>query len=159
MTEIISMDRAKRGGTGASTARPRPAAPADRRVYVLFTDVEGTLRAVRVATRFAPAFGGHVTVVHFRPLDFGAQLDAPAGISAAETETFRERLAAESGEVDVTVCVCRDARRALPSVLDPHSLVVVGGQHRWWPTGAERWRRRLEAAGHLVVFADEAVCG
>ena len=159
MTEIIPNGRLGTSPARGETLGPRPTAPSRRRVYVLFTDIEGTLRAVGVARRFAPAFGGHVTVVHFRPLDFAAPLDAPSGISPTETDEFRERVAAEGCEVDVEVCVCRNARRALTSVLDPHALVVVGGHHRWWPTGAERWRRRLEAAGHMVVFADEAVCG
>lgn len=159
MTEITLIDSSRTGPARGETLGPRPTAQSRRRVYVLFTDIEGTLRAVGVARRFAPAFGGHVTVVHFRPLDFAAPLDAPSGISPAETDEFRERVAAEGCEVDVEVCVCRNARRALTSVLDPHALVVVGGHHRWWPTVAERWRRRLEAAGHMVVFADEAVCG
>lgn len=159
MTEIIPIDRPRAGRATGDTPPTPQAAPTRGRVYVVFTDIEGTLRAVRVARRLAPAFGGRVTVVHFRPLDFGAPLDAPAGISPAETEGFRARLEAEGLDVDVNVCVCRDARRALPTVIDAQSLVVVGGHRRWWPTGADRWRRILEAAGRLVVFVDEAVCG
>lgn len=158
MTEVISIDgpRADRdvaAGSRRAWAEPR------RGLFVLFTEAESTLHAVRAARRFAPAFGGRITVVHFRPLDFAAPLDAPSGVSPAETEAFRERLAEEGDDVEVTVCVCRDARRALPSVIGAHSLVVVGGHHRWWPTGADRWRRRLEASGHLVVFVDEAANG
>jgi hypothetical protein len=40
-------------------------------------------------------------------------------------------------------------------VLERPSLVVVGRHRRWWPTMADRWRRTLEAAGHLVVVVDE----
>lgn len=156
MTEIIPIAR---GGTlGNAGGRPgrEQARSAPRRVYVLFTDLEETLGAVRVARRLAPAFDGRVTVVHFRALDFGASLDAPAGISPAETEAFRERLEAEGCEVDVNVCVCRNARRALPAVIDAHSLVVVGGQHRWWPTPSDRWRRTLEEEGYAVVSVNQA---
>jgi hypothetical protein len=130
-------------------------------VYVLFTDVEGTLRAVRAARGLVPAAGGPVIVVHMRPLDFGAPLDDPPGVSPAETDGFCDRLRAEDleGRVEVQVCVCRDARRALPKVIRPHSIVLIGGHHRWWPTGADRWRRRLETSGHLVVFVDEAARG
>ncbi len=157
MTEIIPITRARSGRTTGEATGPGQVTPAPRRVYVVFTDIEDTLNAVTAARRFVPAFGGHLTVVHFRPLDFGAPLDAPAGISPAESEAFRERLEAEGGEVDVNVCVCRDARRALPSVIDPHSLVVVGGRHRWWPTAADRWRRMLEHEGYVVVFVNDAI--
>lgn len=163
MSQIIPIDITSSGPRGAAAdAAPRPARPAgNRRVYVLFTDVEGTLRAVRAARDLVPPPDGRVTVVHLRPLDFGAPLDDPPGISPAETDAFCDRLGDEGldGAVDVRVCVCRDARLALTSVIDPHSLVLVGGHHRWWPTGADRWRRRLETAGHLVVFVDEAPRG
>jgi hypothetical protein len=157
MTEIIPLDRSKTGPAAGQTPRRRPTESSRRQVYVLFTDIDGTLSAVRVAARFALAFGGHVTVVHFRPLDFVVPLDAPTGISPAETEAFRERLSAEGCDVDITVCACRDARRALPAVIDAHSLVVVGGHRRWWPTGADRWRRRLEEDGYVVTFVNEAI--
>ncbi len=151
MTETISIERDRGGRTRGEAAYPPQIEPVFRRVYVVFTDVEGTLRAVRAAGRLAPACGGRVTLVHFRPLDFGTPLDRPAGISPAESKTFLELLAREGCDVDVAVCVCRDARRALPSVIDRHSLVLVGGHHHWWRTGADRWRRTLEQAGYVVV--------
>ena len=159
MTEIIPIDRPKAGRAVGRTIGRTPLPLSGRQVYVLFTDVEETLHAVEVACRLARAFGGRVSVVHFRPLDFGVPLEAPAGISPAETEAFRERLSAACGEADVTVtvCVCRDARRALPTVIDAHSLVVVGGHRRWWPTRSHRWQRVLEQAGYVVAFVDDAV--
>ncbi len=161
MTEIIPIESARNGRAGGET-RPAPAAPSSQRVYVVFTDIEGTLNAVRVARRLVLASGGRVIVVHFRPLDFGAPLDAPAGISPVQTEEFRERLEQGGGEVDVSVCLCRDARQALPTVLGAHSLVVVGGRRHWWRTAAERWRRTLEQAGYAVVVVtgtnDRGLC-
>ena len=44
----------------------------------------------------------------------------------------------------------------------PHSIVLVGGRHRPWPTASERLHRRLEDAGHFVVFVDalmHSACG
>lgn len=158
MTEIIPIARARTGGPAAGRAGREQARSAPRRVYVLFTEIEETLGAVRVGRRLADAIAGRVTVVHFRPVDFAAPIDSPSGRSPAETDAFRARLEAEGCDVDVRVCLCRDARRALPLVFEDHSLVVVGGRHRWWPTPADRWRRTLEAAGHLVVFVDGDAC-
>lgn len=158
MTEIIPIADS-RIGRSVGRRPGRQQVPSSRqRVYVLFTDLEETLGAIRVAKRLADALAGRVTVVHFRPVDFGAPIDSPSGRSPAETDAFRERLEAEGCDVDVRVCLCRDARRTLPMVFDDHSLVVVGGHHRWWPTAADRWRRTLEAAGHLVVFVDGDAC-
>jgi hypothetical protein len=98
--------------------------------------------------------GVPVTVVHFRTVPFALPVDEPTGVSPAETEAFLERLRAEGVNARVRVYLCRDERRAIPFAFKPHSLIVMSGQHRWWPTHAERWRRVLEAAGHFVVLVD-----
>jgi hypothetical protein len=124
-------------------------------VYVLFTSIDETIRAVEVACRLATALHGGVTVLHFRPVDFGAPVDSPGGVSPAESEAFRRRLEAIDCPATVRVCLCRNARTALPAVLRERALVVIGRHRRWWPTAADRWRRTLEAAGHYVVVADD----
>lgn len=153
MTEIIPLDRAR--GARANPDAQNRRTDSRRAIYVVFTDIENTLRAVRLAARLAPAFGDRVVVVHFRPLDFGAPIEAPGGISPAETESFRQRLAEPGCDVEISVCVCRDARQALPSVIDAHALVLVGGRRHWWRTAAERWRRTLERAGYAVVVVTD----
>ena len=152
MTEIIPITRTRTGGATSAAPGPEPTTWAPRQVYVVFTDLDETLLAVRVAKRLASAIGGGVTVVHFRPIGFGAPLEHPAGSSPVETDAFRARLAAEDCDARVCVCLCRDARQAIRSVFDGHSLIVIGGRRRWWPTPSDRWRRMLEALGYLVVF-------
>jgi hypothetical protein len=39
-------------------------------------------------------------------------------------------------------------------VLDTQSPVVIAGQHHWWPTREQRLARKLQAAGHQVVFTE-----
>jgi|BarGraNGADG00312_2_1021985.scaffolds.fasta_scaffold28195_3 hypothetical protein len=126
-------------------------------VYVIFTSIDETLRAVRVARRLARAMRSGVTIVHFRPIGFGAPLEEPAGLSPVETDAFKARLEAEDCDARIRVCVCRDARQAIPSVLQEHSLIVIGGRRRWWPTPSDRWRRTLEGQGYLVVLVDETL--
>jgi hypothetical protein len=141
----------------AATARIPPPAPQQgiERVYVLFTSIDETLGAVRVASRLAKALGRRLIVVHARAVAFAAPLETPSGLSPVETEAFRTRLEAEDCEAEVRVCLCRDAHGIVPALLDRPSLVVLGRHRRWWPTRADRWRRELEAAGHLVVVVDE----
>jgi hypothetical protein len=123
-------------------------------VYVVFTSIEGTLAAVRVAGGFAKALGVPVKLIHFRTVPYALSVDEPTGMSAVETDAFVTRLRAEGLDTRVRVYLCRDRRRAVPLAFKPHSLIVVAGQRSWWPTGSERWRRTLEAAGHFVVFVD-----
>ena len=157
MTEIVPLTRARTRGHSSSRPRLAPATDALRQVYVVFTEPEETLRAVRVAGQLAGAIGAGVTVIHFRAIGFGAPLDHPAGLSPVETETFKARLAAEAGGAFARVCLCRDAREAVRSVLDRRSLIVIAGRRRWWPTPANRWRRTLEDEGYAVVFLNDAI--
>jgi hypothetical protein len=42
----------------------------------------------------------------------------------------------------------------LTAVLDPNSLVVVGGRKRFWPTQEELLAKTLRRQGHEVIFAE-----
>lgn len=124
-------------------------------VYVIFTSPDETLQAIQVARRLARAMPSGVTVVHFRPVDFGAPLEEPGGLSPVQMEDFKARVGADDSDTRIRVCLCRDARQAIPSIIPAHSLVVIGGHRRWWPTRSDRWRRTLEARGYVVVFVNE----
>ncbi len=128
-------------------------------VYVVYTTVDETFAALRVADDFAKALGVPVTVVHFRTVPYALPVDGPSGISPIETQEFVERLRAEGMEVRLRVYMCRDERRTMPFAFKPHSLIVVAGRRSWWPTPAERRRRMLEAAGHFVMFVDASEHG
>jgi len=39
-------------------------------------------------------------------------------------------------------------------VLKPHSLIIVGGRKRWWPTSEQRLAQALKKDGHHVIFAE-----
>jgi hypothetical protein len=125
-------------------------------VYVVYTSIDDTLAAVRLAGGFAKGLDVPVTLIHFRAVPYALPLDAPCGISPVETDEFLERLRAEGLDISVRVDLCRDECHAIPLAFKPHSLIVIAGQRRWWPTRTERWSRALEAAGHFVVFVDHA---
>jgi hypothetical protein len=122
-------------------------------VYVVYTSLEETFAALRAAGNFARVLDIPVTLVHFRTVPYALPIDAPCGISPVETDAFVTRLQAEGLDVRVRVHLCRDRRQAIPLAFPRPSLIVVAGRGGWWPTESERWRRRLEAAGHLVIFA------
>jgi hypothetical protein len=125
-------------------------------VYVVFTSIDETLAAVRVAHGLSEALDVPLTVVHFRTIPFALPVDEPTGLSPVETDAFVTELRSEGVDTRVKVFLCRDERGAIPVAFKPHSVIVMGGRRSWWPTRLERWRRTLEAAGHFVVFVEKA---
>src|SRR5262245_44082328 len=95
-----------------------------------------------------------LTLIHLRTVPYVLSVDAPTGLSPVETDGFMKRLREEGIDVRVRVYLCRDERRVIPFGFKPHCLIVIGGRHGWRQTAAERWRQRLEAAGHFVLFVD-----
>jgi hypothetical protein len=124
-------------------------------VYVVYTAIDETLAALRIAGGFATALSAPLVLVHYRTVPYPLPVDSPAGISPIQSEEFLERLGVERLEVQSRVYLCRNDRRAIARGLTSPSLVVVGGRRRWWPTRAERWHRVLEKAGHYVIFVEE----
>ncbi len=125
-------------------------------IYVLFTTIEETLAAIRSASHFAKAMEIPLTVLHFRVIPYAVAVDSPAGISPVETPEFMNQLEREGAggpAVRVQVYLCREELAAVPLALSSPSLVVIGGRRGWWGSRSARWRRALEARGHLVIFS------
>jgi len=120
-------------------------------VYVVFTSIEDTFAAVKVAHSLATTMGASLTIVHFWMVPPQLPVDAPTGISPAESEAFLARLRAEGVDAEVRICLCRSDQRAIAQAFKPRSLVVLAGRRHWWPTPLERRLRALEAAGHHVL--------
>jgi hypothetical protein len=137
-------------GTEAANAL-HPDRPA---ILVVATTGEGTQCALRSAKRLA-APDARVRVIVPQLTSIG---DAPmtAEDERRAVDACRD-LAKQAGiSASVISCVCRrydDVR----SLLDPASLLIIGGQRRaLWPTREQRFADRLAAAGYSVVFAQPA---
>jgi hypothetical protein len=123
-------------------------------VYIVFTTIDETLAAARVARDLAAAMDVPLVLLHFQTVRFAPAPNLTTGISPVETEAVVAQLRAEGVDTRVRVFCCRNERQAIPYAFKPHSLIVVAGHRGWWPTRSERWRRALETAGHFVVFVD-----
>jgi hypothetical protein len=154
MSQIIQLAPAAAANRGTPVPEQRYPAIRTDTVNVVFTSIDETIAAVRVAADFARSLGVPVTLIHVRIVRYALPVDGPGGLSPVETDAFIERLRAEDVDIRVRVYLCRDQRPAIPLAFKPHSLIVVAGRRGWWPTESERWRRMLEAAGHFVVFVD-----
>ena len=81
-------------------------------------------------------------------------LEKPAVPEGFLEEQLRALQRDSPAEISARICLCRHPRQGLREVLEPHSLVVIGGRKRWWPTEEQRLARLLKKDGHHVVFAE-----
>jgi hypothetical protein len=163
MTQVIQLAAADRGyfpsapGIVQALSDGGPASPAVRTdgVFLLYTSFNYTQCAMPVACRLAEGLHAPLTIVHFRTVPHPIAVDRPMGVSPVESEEFSGCLQAEGAHARTRVFLSRDGR-VTRLAFKPHSLIVIGGRHRWWPTAAERLRRTLESAGHFVVFVERS---
>jgi hypothetical protein len=148
---VLPFTSARPSQSAGSTGRDQLATDA---VYLLFTSVDDTLAAIPAASELARTLRCPLRVIHMRQIPFTVPLESPCGVSPLETPLFKAQLDAADPEAESRVFLCRDAVAALDEALPRRSFVVLGGRPGWWPGSAERWRRSLEAAGHLVTVVD-----
>jgi hypothetical protein len=160
MGQIIQLESVAAENPHVDISERRPCGIRTDAVYVVFTSIDETLAAMRIASELAKALGAPLTLIHTRTVPYVLPVDAPNGLSPVETDAFVDyvRDAGREAGVDVRVRVylCRELKHVVPFAFKAHSLIVIAGQRSWWPTRTERWRRALEASGHFVVFVDHA---
>ncbi len=135
--------------------RPSPATTETRlNVDVVFNTVPATLTALKKAGELANRLGAHITLLVPQVVPYPLPLQSPPVLLDWNERRFQ--VISEQSRVETTVrlYLCRDRTAALLKALRPHSLVVLGGPIRWWPTSEERLARQLRNAGHEVIFAE-----
>jgi hypothetical protein len=123
-------------------------------VAVVFTSVESTLAALRKAGALADRLNGRITLLVPQVVPFPLPLTSPPVLLDWSERRFHVIASESPVETTVRIYLCRDGLEALRTVLSPHSLVVVGGRKRWWPTAEKRLARQLRRAGHEVIFTE-----
>jgi hypothetical protein len=126
-----------------------------RTVYALFTSLEPTMAALRVASELATRLGASVRLIHFRSVEPRRRRPDEPASSDVDAEFVANRFKSAGVAASLSVYVCRDPRQAMPMAFGRRSLIVVGDRRRLWPTRAERLYRALQDAGHYVLFVDE----
>jgi hypothetical protein len=123
-------------------------------ISVVFTSVDATLAALKQAGSLANRLGAHITLVVPQIVPRPLPLDSPPVLIDWNENRFRVIASEAPVQTTVQIYLCRDRWETLESVLKPHSLVVVGGRKRWWPTAENRLANKLRNAGHEVIFAE-----
>jgi hypothetical protein len=140
-------------GTVAPLHTAEGAAP-QLEVVVVFTDAVGTVAALRNAEGLAQQLDAHLRLLVPYEVPYALPLARPPVPVELLEGQVRDLAGKINLEVAAQVYLCRDKKRALDILLKPHSLVVVGGKKRWWPTAAQSLAQSLQARGHHVIFTD-----
>jgi hypothetical protein len=123
-------------------------------VTVVYTTHAATLAAVKTASRLGGNLATRLKILWLYAVPYTLPLEEPAAAEGFLMQEIRA-LARESPiEIAAQVYLCREPRRSLHQILPPHSLVVLGGKKRWWPTKEQRLARSLRKDGHEVILVD-----
>jgi hypothetical protein len=123
-------------------------------ISVVFTSVDATLAALKEAANLASSLGGHITLIVPQIVPYPLPLTSPPVLVDFNERRLRVIASDCRVETRVSIYLCRDPLETLKSVLQPHSVVVVGSRKRWWPTAEKRLASKLRRAGHEVVVTE-----
>jgi hypothetical protein len=123
-------------------------------IAVIFTSVESTLAALKEAGTLASSLGARITLLVPQVVPYPLALETPPVLIEFNERRFRLIASQSPVETTVQIYLCRDGLATLTNVLSPGSIVVIGGQKRWWPTREKKLARQLRSAGHEVVFKE-----
>jgi len=133
--------------------------PADQsserlQVNILYTTHSGTLAALKLASRLGANLGTCPRVLRLYAVPFALPLERPAVRVDFLEEQLRALACEPTMEFTAQIYLCREPRRTLRELFPPHSVIVLAGKKRWWPTKEQRWIRVLKEQGHEVIFVN-----
>ena len=123
-------------------------------IAVVFTSVDATLAALREAGALAARLCGRITLLVPQVVPYPLPLTSPPVLIDWNERRFSVIAAESTVDTTVRLYLCRDRMETLLEVLRPHSLIVVGGRKRWWPSDEKRLVGKLRRAGHEVIFKE-----
>ncbi|HXP88538.1 MAG TPA: hypothetical protein VN841_27660 [Bryobacteraceae bacterium] len=123
-------------------------------IAVVFTSPEATLAAIKEAGKLAENLSARLELVVAQVVPFPLPLESPPVLIEFSENRLREIASQSPVETTVRIYLCRDSGETLAKVLKPASVVVLGGRRRWWPTRESALARKLQKAGHEVVFKE-----
>ncbi len=124
-------------------------------VNVIYTDVPGTLAALRKAGSLASNLRARIRLIVPQVVPYPLPLSKPGICREVSERRFHTLAGGVHIDTHVQICLCRDRAQLVAEVLPPRSLVVIGGRNRWWPTAAQSLASKLRRSGHEVIFTGE----
>jgi hypothetical protein len=122
-------------------------------VVVLHTKITETLKALKTAALLAHGLSARIRLLVLEVVPYPLPLDqpnVPLQFSRRRFRTLAENIAVET---TVDIHLVRDPDKTIDSILEPHSVIVLGAHRTWWPSAHSRVAKCLERKGHQVVYA------
>jgi hypothetical protein len=141
---------------GVTDAEPlRFSSGSELSVFVVFTSVNWTLKALERAREIARPLEANIAVIAIQVVPYPLPLDRPPVPMEFVVSRFGERAGEFSERTKVSAYLCRDPLEALKRILNPDCPAVMGIRKRWWPTRDERLARKLRRAGYDIILVEE----
>lgn len=121
-------------------------------VTVVSTKVPATLAALRRAGELAQQLEARIRIIVPHIVPYPLPINYPPTDSHFKARHFRTVSVDGAIETRIDVCLCRDPYDAIEQSISPQSLVLIGGRKRWWRSSEQRLAKRLNGAGHHVIF-------
>ena len=123
-------------------------------VYVVFTSIDWTLKALEKARELAKPLDANIVVVAAQVIPFPLPLDRPPVPMEFIVKRFEERSNEFPERTRVIAYLCRNPLEALKHILHRNSPVVIGIRKRWWPTHEKKLAQKLRSAGYPVSLVE-----
>jgi hypothetical protein len=120
-------------------------------VFVVFTSIDWTLKALEKAREIARPVGAKIVVVAAQIVPYPLPLDEPPVPMEFVIRRFEEKVGEFPEKTQISAYLCRDLMEAFNRILNRNCPIVIGTQERWWPTHNERLARKLHRAGYDVI--------
>ena len=144
-------------GVAESTSPPELSASESQgklEVVVLFTCPKSTLAALRRAATLLNGLEARVSLIEVQAIPYPLPLNMPP-VALDFTKRRLLGIASESQlEIAAYVYLTRFRWETLAQVLKPGSVVFIGCQKTWWPSGEKKLARRLQRSGYSTVVVE-----
>jgi hypothetical protein len=123
-------------------------------VFVIFTSINQTLKALEKASQLAKFLKSGIEIVALQTVPLERRLDDPPVPFMFLVRRLEEAVAWFPVQIKISAYFCRDLIEALKPILNRNCPVVMGVRKRWWPTRDERVARKLRNAGYNVMLVE-----
>jgi hypothetical protein len=121
-------------------------------VFVIFTSIHSTLKALKKAREIARWVGANVVVVVAQVVPLPLPLDEPPVPMEFVLKRFEQMADASQEKTLVSAWLCRNPMEAFKRILNRDCPVVIGVRKGWMPSRDKRLARKLRRAGYDVVL-------
>jgi hypothetical protein len=124
-------------------------------VFVIFTSMNGTLKALEKASQLAQPLNSGIEMLAVQTVPYALPLDMPFVSSEFLARRLEAMTARFSNPIRISTYLCRDPVVAFRHILNRNCQVVMGIRKKsWWPTRDRRLARKLRRAGFDVILVE-----